>query len=94
MSDSSPRVFMSSLRTPAPVTPSSPNRHVLPHEDGWKITQPGNATPLALHGKKSDAVAAARVMCIESKGELFIHKKDGKIQNRNSYGNDPRSSKG
>ena len=76
------------------VLVGSPNRHVLPHIDGWKVTQPDNDVPLALFEKKTDAVAAARLMCLEARGELFVHGKNGKIQSRNSYGNDSPDRKG
>lgn len=74
--------------TTSPAVPK--NRHVVPHEKMWNIVAPGNHTAIEIHKRKKDAVASARLMCITSKGELVVHGKNGKIQYRNSYGNDPR----
>lgn len=39
--------------------------------------------------EKEDAIRYGRELSRKEQTELYIHKKDGTIQNRNSYGNDP-----
>ena len=43
---------------------------------------------------KKEACEIGRLLAIEQKAELFIHNRDGKFKKKNSYGNDPRTSKG
>jgi hypothetical protein len=69
-------------------------RHVVAEGDGWAIKAPGKDEALETHAKKKDAIASATAMCKASKGELFIHRKDGKIHSRNSFGNDDPKRKG
>jgi len=43
---------------------------------------------------QSEAIEAARKIAEKQKTELYIHGKDGRIRDRNSYGNDPYPPKG
>jgi len=43
---------------------------------------------------KAEAQAAGRAAAMKDGVEHLIHKKDGTIGNRNSYGNDPHPPKG
>lgn len=65
------------------------------YEDGqWKNRPQGNDRASNVHETKADAQAKGREMAKERKTEHIIKKKDGTIGEKNSYGNDPRSSKG
>ena len=44
--------------------------------------------------KKNETINHAKEICKNQKSELFIHGEDGKIRERNSYGNDPFPPKG
>jgi Uncharacterized protein conserved in bacteria (DUF2188) len=66
--------------------------HTVPTDKGW-ANKAGNRT-LSNHQKKETAQQAGRKQAIDRKAEHVIHKKDGTIGEKNSYGNDPRSSKG
>ena len=44
--------------------------------------------------KKQDAVDAGRKISQNQGTEFYIHGKDGKIQNKDSHGNDPYPPKG
>jgi hypothetical protein len=69
--------------------------HVVPdHGDGWNVKQEHNAQILGHFDKKQDAVDFARQKSKNLATELFIHGKDGKIQQRDSHGNDPPARKG
>jgi len=43
---------------------------------------------------KAEAEEEARYRVQDEESELVIHDRDGKIQRKHSYGNDPRSRKG
>lgn len=62
--------------------------HVVPDEKGWNVKKGGGKT-LKHFSNKSDAKVFGKNVSVNQKAELFIHGKDGKIQNRNSFGNDP-----
>lgn len=44
--------------------------------------------------RKADAVKAGRDLAKACASEHYVHRPDGRIQYRNSYGHDPRKSKG
>jgi uncharacterized protein YdaT len=64
--------------------------HVVSNPDGgWDVKKP-HAMRASIHSEtKSEAVDRARKLCKKEGAELVIHGKDGKIQESNSYGNDP-----
>lgn len=65
------------------------------HRDGaWHNRIEGDTDVLDTHPTKVDAVAAGRDVARERKAEHIIKDENGRIAERNSYGNDPRSSKG
>lgn len=67
--------------------------HVVPHTDGWAIKR--NRQVVETHPRKAEAVQAGRKLAkSHSKGQLVVHKKDGKIQTEYTYGADPRKSRG
>jgi len=67
--------------------------HVVPHKDGWATKREGNDRASKVFEKKSDAVDSGRKTAKEDKTDLVIHKKDGKIQDSDSYGPDPNPPK-
>lgn len=60
----------------------------------WENKRAGNSAPLSSHGTKANALVRAENIAEKVKAEHFIHGKDGKIQERNSYGNDPFPPRG
>jgi hypothetical protein len=65
-------------------------RHVVKNpEGGWDVKGPHSERASIHADTKAEAVDCAREICINQKAECVIHGKDGKIQNSNSYGNDP-----
>lgn len=64
------------------------NQHVVPHQGKWAVKGFGNKKITAVTELKKDAVRIARKIAVNQKTELFIHKKNGVIEERNSYGND------
>lgn len=65
------------------------------YDDGqWKNKVEGNARASSVHSTKRDAQAAGRDLAKDRGVEHVIKKMDGTVGDKNSYGNDPRSSKG
>lgn len=70
------------------------NQHVVPFMGTWAVRGEGQEEVTSTHRLQSEAIMEAIKIAKVEKSELFIHGKNGKIRARNSYGNDPRGSKG
>lgn len=65
------------------------NQYVVPTKDGWGVKGQGNSKLTAKADTKADALKIGKEIAKNQQSELTILGKDGKIQNKNSYGNDP-----
>jgi uncharacterized protein YdaT len=65
------------------------NQHVVPRDGEWAVKGEGNKRDTSHHEKQSDAIDAARDIARNQRGEVVIHGRDGKIRDKDSYGNDP-----
>ncbi|MGL4652844.1 DUF2188 domain-containing protein [Cetobacterium sp.] len=70
------------------------NQHVIPRNDAWAIKGAGNSKVTKVFSTQKEAMSYGRAIAINQNSELIIHGKDGKIREKNSYGNDPRDIKG
>ncbi|WP_394217112.1 DUF2188 domain-containing protein [Brachybacterium vulturis] len=70
------------------------NMHTVPTGDGWTNRREGAKRASSVHDTKTEAQAAGREAAKKDGVEHLIHKKDGTIGERNSYGNDPHPPKG
>jgi ketosteroid isomerase-like protein len=61
---------------------------------GWVNVREGSSRALDTFPTKAEAQAAGRKRAQADKVEHVVHTRDGRISQRNSYGNDPRASKG
>lgn len=68
--------------------------HVVPYGDGWATRREGVNRVGSTHRTQSSAADAARSTAIRERGEVIIHRPDGRIRDSNSYGNDPFPPKG
>lgn len=68
--------------------------HVVPHESGWAVRREGASRAGSTHDTQARATEAARSTAIRERGEVVIHRPDGRIRDANSYGNDPFPPKG
>lgn len=69
--------------------------HVLPHSTkGWAIQTEGASRPMRLFTKQAQAEVFGRRIAKKRKAELFVHSHTGKIELRDSYGNDPFPPRG
>jgi hypothetical protein len=73
---------------------SKKGQHVVPSADGWKVRKAGSPKASSTHATQKEAIAAATRIARNQKTELYIHGRDGRIRERNSYGNDPYPPKG
>ncbi|MDE2662454.1 MAG: DUF2188 domain-containing protein [Gemmatimonadota bacterium] len=65
------------------------NQHVVPHGSRWAVRGSGSRRATSLHRTQEQAVEAARSIARNQRTELFIHRRDGRIRERDSYGGDP-----
>ena len=65
------------------------NQHVVPHPEGWGVKGEGNDRYTSIASTKAEAEKIAREIAKNQESEVVIHGKDGKIQDKDSYGNDP-----
>lgn len=66
------------------------SQHVVPDSTGlWSVRKSGAKRASKKFDTKKEAVDYARTRAKESEEQLYIHKKDGTIQKRDSYGKDP-----
>ncbi len=64
--------------------------HVVPNsEGGWDVKKPHADKALKHFKTKNEAIEQARNLAKKEGLELIPHGLDGKIQNPNTYGNDP-----
>lgn len=68
--------------------------HVVPHGSGWATRSEGASRVGGTRRTQTEAAAAARKQAIPERGEVIVHRPDGRIRDSNSYGNDPFPPKG
>lgn len=70
------------------------NQHVVPRSNGWAVKGEGNKRATSMHETQKQAVDAAREIARNQKSELVIHRPDGRIRDKDSFGKDPFPPKG
>ena len=68
--------------------------HTTPNPNGAGWVNQVNGKVTSSHRLKARAIDAGRAQAQERRTEHTIHNADGSIGRKNSYGSDPRSSKG
>lgn len=64
-------------------------KHVVPRQNGWAVKSAGASKAAKVFNTKDEAVKYARDSAKKDNGELYVHRKDGTIGERKSYGNEP-----
>ena len=65
------------------------NQHITPHsKGGWQVKGANNRRATVRTNTKAEAISIGRQISKNQHSEMVIHGKDGKIQDKNSYGND------
>lgn len=83
-----------SLLSPEGAVMAKKDLHTLPHGNAWANRREGSKRVSKVFKTKAEAQAAGRKTALREKVEHHIHNLDGKISERNSYGNDPARSQG
>lgn len=65
------------------------NQHVVPRDGKWAVRGEGNSRVSSEHRTQVAAINSAVRVARNEKSEVVIHGKDGKIRDKDSYGNDP-----
>ncbi|WP_446325538.1 DUF2188 domain-containing protein [Blastomonas sp. CACIA14H2] len=64
------------------------------HPDGWQVKGEGNQRATSIHRTQSEAWAESQNRARKTRGEAYLTGRDGQIRERNTYGHDPRKSRG
>jgi len=72
---------------------SKKSNHVVPSKSGWSVKKSGAERASRSFETKGQAVEYGRALSKNEKTELYIHKSNGMIENKNSYGHDPHPPK-
>lgn len=64
------------------------------HPEGWQVKGAGNERATSIHSTQDAAWAEARTRAKGSEGEAYLTGRNGQIRERNTYGNDPKRSRG
>jgi Uncharacterized protein conserved in bacteria (DUF2188) len=76
------------------IMPNKGDVHVVPHERRWRVEVEVTARPRSTHDTQAAARDTAREIARKNESELLVHSRTGRIRERNTYGRDPRRSKG
>jgi uncharacterized protein YdaT len=71
-----------------------PGQHVVPNGSKWNVRRAGASKASGTFATQREAEKRATEIAKHQKTEVFIHGRDGRIRERNSYGNDPHPPKG
>tara|TARA_R100000365_G_C2730526_1_gene60862 strand:+ start:211 stop:435 length:225 start_codon:yes stop_codon:yes gene_type:complete len=73
---------------------SKRNQHVVPSGGRWSVRVAGAERASRTFATQQEAINDAREKAQKQGTELYIHGRDGRIRERNSYGHDPYPPKG
>jgi len=62
---------------------------VVPADGLWGVRGEGNSRLTSIHETQAEAIDAAREIAINQRSEVVIHRRDGRIRDKDSYGTDP-----
>lgn len=65
------------------------NVWVSPRPNGWAVQREGSDRASKVAPTKAEAERVARDLAHNDKAELIVQGRNGQIQEKNSYGNDP-----
>ena len=67
---------------------SKPGQHVVPNGGKWSVRRAGASKASGTFDTQREAIERARDVARNQGTEVFIHGRDGRIRERDSYGND------
>lgn len=65
------------------------NQHITKKDDYWRVIGEGNSKPTKIFNTQKEAIEYGKQIAINQQSELVIHGVNGKIRDKDSYGNDP-----
>lgn len=89
---SSRRIWL--IKTITQTKHMAKNLHVVQGDKMWAVKAEGSPQPISRHHTQENAVKQATNVARETHVEVFIHGRDGRIRERNSFGNDPFPPRG
>ena len=72
---------------------SKKDQHVVPHGKDWAVKGAGNEKATKITETQKQAIDVAKEIAKHQKSEVVIHGADGRIRDKDSYGNDPNPPK-
>lgn len=69
------------------------NYHSVPKGNDWAVKKEGVKIPVSTHHTQATAEAKTRILAKQNKVEAVYHKGNGRIKDKDSFGNDPASIK-
>ena len=73
---------------------AKPGQHIVPNGSKWSVRRAGSSRASGVFQTQAEAIAHGRQVAQNQGTELYIHGRDGRIRERNSYGSDPHPPKG
>lgn len=70
------------------------NIHTVKHGDGWANRREGSQRVFSEHRTQERAIEQGRAAARRDHVEHLIHGRNGRVRERNSYGNDPHPPPG
>lgn len=70
------------------------NQHVVHHNGQWAVRGVGNSRVTKVCSTQREAQEIARSIARNQHSEVVIHRPNGQIRDRDSYGNDPYPPRG
>ncbi len=70
------------------------NQHVVKHSEGWAVKGAGNKKATRVAETQKKAIEIAKQIAMNQHAEMLIHGRNGRIRDRDSYGNDDFPPKG
>lgn len=69
-------------------------QHVVKNPDGgWAVKKGGSARATKVHKTQKEAIDHGRRIAQAQKAEFYVHGRDGRIREKDSYGKDPHPPK-
>ena len=70
------------------------SQHVVKRGARWAVVGEGSSRDTSVHDRQAEVIERAREIAFNQGSEVVIHSQDGKIRDKNSYGNDPFPPRG
>ena len=73
---------------------TSKGQHVVPRNKKWAVRKSGSDKATKIFDTRKEAIVQGRKIARNQGTELYIHGRDGRIRDRDSYGQDSHPPKG